>query len=184
MTALAVGGHVLGAIAGVQGALTQAVAAKFQGQVEAANAEAQADAYKFNSKVATQMARSTEQVAVAEAGDFRRAGSAALASRRAAAAAGGVSLSEGSPLMVNERILSEVEFGAARIINAGDIVSTRQLNEAELLQAQKRNATRKARIALQGGNLAAKAAGLGVYTAIAGGAVGVGNTLSQAGYFK
>ena len=183
MAALAIGGHILGTVAGIAGALTQEVAAKFEGEVAARNAEAEADAYKFNAKVAEQQARNTRDVARAEAGDFRRSGSAALASRRAQAAGSGVATTMGSPLMVDEAILSEVEFGAARIINQGDIVSTRQLNEATLLKAQAKNARRNALYARQGGRIAAHAARLGVYTSIAQGATSIGNTLATAGTF-
>lgn len=183
MAALAVGGHVLGTIAGIQGALTEEVAAKFQGKVEAANAIAEADAYKFNAKVADQVAENTRDVARGQAMDFRRAGSARLASRRAQAAAGGVVSTEGSPLIVDQAILSEIEFGATRIVNQGDIVSTRQKNEAALLRGQAKNAKRNALFARQGARIAARAASLGVYTSIAQGAAGVGNTLATAGYF-
>lgn len=183
MAALAIGGNILGTVAGIMAAHTNAAAAKFQGQVDAYNALAQADAYGFNAKVADQQASNTRQVALAEAGDYRRAGSAALASRRAAVAAGGVVSTSGSPLLVDTNILSEIELGAGRIINRGDIVSTRQKNEATLLRGQAANATRNAKFARQAGNIGAKAANLGVYTSIAQGAIGIGNTISTSSSF-
>jgi hypothetical protein len=183
MAALAVGGHLLGTIAGIAGARTQAAAAKFQGQVQAANFKAEAQAYKFNAKVAEQQARNTREVALAHAKDFRRAGSGALSSRRASMAASGVSTSSGSPLLIDEAIATEIEFGAQRILNEGEIVATRQKNEATLLKAQAKNAKRNARFAIQGGQIAASAANIGIYSAIASGATGIGNTLMSAGTF-
>jgi len=177
MAALAIGGHLLGTIAGIQASRTGAMAAMFEGQVAAANAKAEAQAHKFNARVAAQQARHTRRAARAEARDFRRAGSALLASRRARAAASGVSATTGSPLMVDEKIISKIEFGADRIIMAGEVVATRQLNEAMLLKHQAKVAKENAKYAMAGARIGASAARLGAYTAIAQGAVGVGNTL-------
>jgi hypothetical protein len=177
MTALAIGGHILGTIAGIAGANLGAKAAKYEARVASTNFLNEAEAHKFNAKVADQMAENTRDVARAEAMDFRRAGSGKLATRRAQSAASGVTGQ--SPLMVEEKILSNVEFGAARIVNAGDIISTRQKNEAQLLRFHAKQAKDNARYARVAGRMSASAAKLGGYTSIAQGAIGIGNTISS-----
>lgn len=185
MAALAVGGHVLGTIAGIASARTQGVAAQFEGQVAAANARNEAEAYKFNAKVAEQEAKNALDVARAEASDFGRVGSAALASRRAATAASGVVSTSGSPLMVDTAIDTEILFGQARIKNQGEIIATRKRNEARLLRMHAKQAKQNARFAMQGARLGQSAAKIGMYSAVASGAVGIGNTImtaSSSGY--
>lgn len=179
MAALAIGGHILGTIAGIAAAQTSAAAAKFEGQVAAANAKFEAKAYNFNAKVAEQQAKNTRDVARAEGKDFARAGSAALAGRRAKVAASGVVSSKGSPLMVDEAVLTEIEFGRQRILNKGEIIATRQRSEAALLRAQAKQATQNATLARQGASISAQAAQIGAYSAVAQGAVGIGNTIAN-----
>ena len=166
MAALAIGASMLGTAANVAGSI-------MEGNVNAANAIAESRAYKFNSQVAEQQAKNTRQVAVADASDFRRAQQARLASRKAAMAGSGIVATSGSPLLVDEKILANIEFSGARIINEGDIKSTRLLNESTLLKAQAKNARANAGYAKTAGYINAAGAL----------ASGVSNTLSTTSKF-
>lgn len=121
-----------------------AYAARFQGAVEANKAlinsenaarasEARAEADEFNATVAQQLAGSEIERAGAEAGDFRKAQNARRASARAVQAASGIAL-EGSPMMVDEAVFSEIELGAQRIVHGGNVAATRLENQARLLR--------------------------------------------------
>jgi len=122
---------------GVMGSIYEGRIAAQQAQVQAENtariAEAKAEADEFNAKVAEQLAGVEKDRATAGASDFRRAQMARLASSRAKQAASGFSL-EGSPLLVDESIFSEIELGAARLGHAGDVAATRLRNESTLLR--------------------------------------------------
>ena len=148
MAALAIGAAAVGALAGAAGSI-------MQGNAAAANALADAKAHYFNAKVAEQQARNTQEGALADANDYRRLQSSRLAARRAQMGGAGVVASEGSPLLVDESILSNIEFGATRIINEGDIKSVRLRNEATLKRAQARASRRGATYARQAGYIGA-----------------------------
>ena len=166
---------------GLMAGQTGAHAARYQGAVDANTAlinsenaarssEARAAADRFNAAVSEQLAESETERAGAEATDFRRAQSARQASSRARLAASGLAL-EGSPLMVDENIFSEIEFGAARLVHAGQVTATRLRNQATLLRRSAdfdtetaintREAGRKtAQWAVEGGEIRADAARL------------------------
>lgn len=179
MAALAVGGHILGTMAGIASSRTQEVAAKAQAQAAAYNFRAEAAAAKFNAKVAKQMAAHAKDVARAEAGDFERRQSARLAASRAERGGSGVVNAAGSPLMVEAATVAEVALGRARIIHGGEVASVRLNTQAQLLKAEAKTANINARLAIQSGNIAASGAKLGAFSAVAQGAVGVGSTLSS-----
>jgi len=127
---------------GIIGALSAGDAAAFNAQTEAENrarsAEAAADAAIFNSKVAGQLAKSEEDRAAANAADYRRGGSAKLASNRARVADTGLA-AEGSPLMIDENIFKMIDFGATRIGFAGMLAATRLRNQQDLLETEAEN---------------------------------------------
>jgi hypothetical protein len=155
LAAMTIGAQAVSGITSLIGAKTQADgaiatgamkahAARYEGAVaanralvEAENqarmAEARAEADLFNSKVSDQMAGSETERAGAEANDFRKAQSARIASSRAQRAASGLAL-EGSPLMVDEAVFTEVEYGAQRLVHAGQVTATRLNNQGRLLR--------------------------------------------------
>jgi hypothetical protein len=95
--------------------------------------EADSVASEFNARVANQMARNSISVADAEARDYRLRGNAAVESQRAQQAGSGFMM-EGSPMLVQEVLFSEVELGTARLKHAGEVEATRLRTEGELLQ--------------------------------------------------
>ena len=185
---------------GLMGGRTGAAAARYQGAVDANMAlisaentartlEAKAEADLFNAEVAEQMAGSETHRAGAEASDFRRAESARLSSSRARQAASGFEL-EGSPLMVDENIFTQAEFGAQRVAHAGQVTSTRLRNEAKLLRRSSllgRESAWRAReagkqtaeYAVQGGDIRGGAASIAGYGDAAKSAAAMGQTLSN-----
>ena len=123
-------------------AADEAYAARYDGAVKANEAlvaaentarvyDARAEADTYNAEISRQKALSAKGKAGAEANDFRRAETARVSTARARQAASGIAL-EGSPLMVNEALLQEVEFGAQRLVNTGDIEAARLRSEAKL----------------------------------------------------
>lgn len=139
----------------------------FQGQVGETNAlieygnrargfDAQADADKFNATMTRQVAESERQRTDAEATDYRRVGKSKLASLRAKHAASGIAL-EGSPMIVDDSIFSEIEFGAQRIVHAGAVTGTRLMNQARLLDTSSSNNRASAIFSRQSGEYSADA---------------------------
>lgn len=119
-------------------------------QIEAANAEARAAADRFNAEVADQQAASERTAALADAEDFRRAQSARMASSRAAQAGSGFTL-EGSPALVNEATMTEIEFNVGRILRQGETRATRLEQQAQLDRFSAGVETRNAGYARQAG---------------------------------
>jgi hypothetical protein len=148
---LGTGFNIFGAL---QSGKSQATSALIQTEASARASEARADADRFNAKVADQMAVSAEQQATATAADYRRIQGSKLASRRAVAAASGVAL-EGSPLMIDNSIFQQIEFGASRISYAGSVQATRARNQGTLLRVSAENTDRSADFARQAGQISA-----------------------------
>lgn len=109
--------------------------ALLEGEIDANNFEAQAWAAEFNSKVAGQMARHAKESGKIDASDFRRQQGARVANNRAAQAASGFALA-GSPMLVDQSIMAEVELGASRLEHAGDVEFFRGLTEQSLLKRE------------------------------------------------
>lgn len=149
------------------GAQATGNAAKFNANIEAENrarsADASADAASFNARVAAQMAKSEEERAAASAYDYRKAGSAKLASRRAFVAKSGSAL-EGSPLMIDTEIMKQIDFGANRIGFAGMVNANRLRNQQALLEVTAENDRATAKFAREAG--AASAANIDTATNI------------------
>lgn len=143
-----------------------------EGEINARNYEASADADEFNAKVAGQLARNAKVVAGAEASDFRRLQGARLSSNRAMQASSGLAM-EGSPMLVDRAAFAEIELGSARLEHAGDVDFFRYLTEQALLERSAKNdrasavlARKSAQISVnfakQAGAIARKGAMLGV----------------------
>lgn len=128
---------------GVAGALAE-------GRAEAFNAEERARVDRFNALVAEQEAKSEMDATRADASDFRKAQSARVAASRARQAASGFAL-EGSPLLVDEATLSEIEFGVSRIVHAGQVKSTRLKTQASLLRRSAETEDINAKLAKRAG---------------------------------
>lgn len=150
----------------VAGALTE-------GRTEAFNAEERARVDRFNALVAEQEAKSEMDATRADASDFRKAQSARMAASRAREAASGFAL-EGSPLLVDEATLSEIEFGVSRIMHAGQVKSTRLKTQASLLRRSAETEKINAKLAKRAGIIGAIGAG-------ARGAVGYYQSLASQG---
>lgn len=101
----------------------------------ARSAETNAANESFNASVADNLAKAATEEAGAGANDYRRTLLAKLASSRAAGAASGLVL-EGSPLMVDRNIFSQIEFGAQRKVYAGTVASNAYRNQGLLLRQQ------------------------------------------------
>lgn len=139
--------------------------------------EGQAEADTFNAKLADQLAMSAEDVAGAEAHDFRRTQGAKLATSRATRAASGLAL-EGSPLMVDENIFAQIEYGVSRIAYGGQLESGRLRNQSKLLLSEADRLTESARLARESGRKSADyALGAGEYAAA--GALASGSAKSR-----
>lgn len=144
---------------GVVGALhkgeTEAYRAQTEAEMRARNADAQAEADEFNSKVARQLADYEHFKAKGDVADFRRSQNKQAAQSRAVFAASGLAL-EGSPLMVDEMIFQEIDFGASRIAAAAGVVSTRYRNQAQLLDLSARRNRETAVFAREAGKTSAE----------------------------
>lgn len=114
------------------------------GQMNAGKAEAQAA--RYNAQVNEMNAAAERDKAAVEADDFRRANSRKVASSIAARGASGVDLGSGTPLMVSEDVVREIELGASRIGHDGATKSTAYKNQATLDRAKARNASAAGRI--------------------------------------
>lgn len=115
----------------LMGGISSAAANIMQGNADVANAQEKAATDRFNAQVALQTADSQMQGAAADVVDFRRQQMARVAASRAAAAGSGFLL-EGSPLLVDKSAVTEIEFGANRII-AGARVNAARLRQQSLL---------------------------------------------------
>jgi hypothetical protein len=121
----------LGSIFSLAGTFLSAAAAKSQ-------ADAQAEAAEFNARVREIEAQSERDVAGAKAEDFRRQEGRKRATAIAQTAASGVTL-EGTPLLVDEAIVNEIELGANRVTHQGDVRATGLENQAELDRSKAKN---------------------------------------------
>lgn len=128
-------------------------------QNTAANAENRADVDRFNALVAEQEAKAEMDSARADASDFRRAQSARVAAARARRAGSGFAL-EGSPMLVDEAALTEIEFGVSRIMHRGVVRETRKKTEASLLRNSADVEERNAKSARRAGFVSAIARGV------------------------
>lgn len=118
--------HGLSVGAGVAGNI-------FSSRVESANALNRAAVDRFNALVAEQQAKAELDSARADASDFRKAHSARVASFRARQAGSGFAY-EGSPMVVDEAAMTEIEFGVSRIMHRGQVREHRLQQEASLLR--------------------------------------------------
>src|SRR3990167_8504990 len=128
--------------------------AKLEGEVNAYNYEEKAKIDRFNALVAEQEAKSEMDSTRADVSDFRRIQSARVASSRARQAASGFAL-EGSPLLVDEAALTEIEFGVSRLIHAGQVKATRLKTQSQLLKRSADVSDVNAKSARRAGTLAA-----------------------------
>jgi hypothetical protein len=121
----------LGSILGFAGTILSAVGSMQQ-------AKAQQRASEYNAKMAEVEAAGERDAASAEADDYRRKQRGARAGAIAERAASGVQLS-GTPLLIDEDILGEIDLGAARIGHQGQTRATGLENEAKLEKAKAKN---------------------------------------------
>lgn len=139
---------------GIFGALRKGSSDELNARIKAVSEErtslARADADSFNAKVAGQLAVSEEQKTAADVADYRRVQSAKAAGARAVRAKSGLAL-EGSPLLVDENIFKEIDFGVQRIVNAGATNVTRLRNQETLLGVSAENNRRTASFARAAG---------------------------------
>lgn len=143
----ALSSNVLGIFANVAGT-------KLTAENDAMNAEERARTDRFNAIVAEQEAKSEMEGTRADASDFRRAQSARLAASRARQAGSGFALA-GSPMLINEASLAEVEFGVSRIIHAGLLKENRLKTQALLLNRSASVEDRNAKFSRQAGTIGA-----------------------------
>lgn len=115
---------VIGVMSLVGGAVS-AIGAIRQGQ--AAQNQAQ-----FQAEVQEQQAARARDTAAVRSRDFARKASAAQASRRAAGGASGTQFGTGSSADVLEDFETEKELNIQRLLNQGEVSSTRLLQSAEL----------------------------------------------------
>lgn len=87
-------------------------------------------------RAARDQAQREQEIAADEENDFRRRQRRLLATRRAGTAASGLSLA-GTPLLIDDATLAEIELNAERIRRGGAIRSTRLEQEAGLFDDQK-----------------------------------------------
>jgi hypothetical protein len=124
-------------------------------EIDARNFEANAEALEFNAKVSGHLAKAAQRTARTEGKDFRRQQGSRLSSRRAAQASSGLTL-EGSPMMVDQSILAEIELGVARIEHQGDVQFFEHLTEQELLRRTAVNERSSATLARKAGKINVK----------------------------
>lgn len=97
--------------------------------------EAQEEAAEFNASVQEQKAEQERDRAAAEASDFRRKQGARRASAIADRGASGVRFA-GTPLLTDTDVIEEIELGAARIGQGGEMRATAAENTARLDRAR------------------------------------------------
>lgn len=116
-------------------AATQGASDYFNVLIDSANQafayNADADTNEFNARISNQMARNSLSVAKAQAHDYRVQGEAAVESRAAVQAGSGFML-QGSPMMVQDVLMGDVELGATRLEHAGDVEATRYEQQGQL----------------------------------------------------
>lgn len=127
------------AAAAIAGAALSAYGSVQQGKAaqEAAN---------FEAAINLQQADRERQLAEAAEADFRKDQSRLLAQRRAVLGASGVESTTGSPLLVSEDFVGEVELEALRIRNGGEVSATRLEQQAILTQSGGANAASAANL--------------------------------------
>lgn len=101
--------------------------------------QAEANAADFNADMAQQQAERERQIAARDAEDHRRRNSRVLASSRARRAGSGVA-SQGSPLMVDESTVGEIELGVQDILAGGGARAYGHRQQAALARARGRSA--------------------------------------------
>lgn len=121
---------IISAVAGIAGSVMSAVGASNQ-------AKAQAQAANYNAQQQEIAAAGERDAAAADAEDARRKGSAARATALAQRGASGVALS-GTPLLVDEDVVSSIELDASRIAHRGEVSATQRENQAQLDRASAR----------------------------------------------
>lgn len=143
----------IGSILGFAGTILSAVGSMQQ-------AKAQQRAAEYNAKMAEVEAAGERDAASAEADDYRRKQRAARASATAERAASGVQLS-GTPLLIDEDILGQIDLGAARIGHQGQVRATGLENEASLERAKAKNYGKAGKLAMLTGFASAGSSLLG-----------------------
>jgi hypothetical protein len=140
---------------------------------EAGQFEEKAAVDLFNAKVAEQEARSEMETAEGDAIDFRRAQSARVAASRAVAAGSGFTL-EGSPIMVDQAALAEIELGVQRVLHTGRSKAAALRTESTLLKRRAQTSRTSAGLTRQAGFISS-------IGQIGKGIAGFGSTLSTLG---
>lgn len=126
----------IAAVASVAGGVLSGV-----GQMQAAKAAASADEY--NARAAEMTARAEREAADEEARDTRRKLMGRRASSIADRGASGVALA-GTPLMVDENVMQEIELDVARTAHRGATKATSLENQATLDRMSAANRRRAA----------------------------------------
>lgn len=126
----------LATVAGIGGTVLSAIGSYQQNKAAQKAAEFSADQEE-------QAAAADKDAASAEAEDRRRRGSAARATALAERGASGIALA-GTPLLVDEDIVGEIELDAARVLHRGNVSATRRQNQASLDRSTARNYGRAA----------------------------------------
>lgn len=117
---------LIGAAAGAAGGISQANAAKKQGD--------------FQANIATQQAEQERIAAAEQERDYRKEQSARLAQIRASMGASGTDTSTGTPLLALSDFEGETERNALRIRSGGDIRASRLDQQGSLYRTAGRNA--------------------------------------------
>lgn len=133
---------------------TGVAGAVLEGESNAMAAEERARADKFNAVIAEQEAASELESARADSSDFRRAQSARVAASRARASGSGFAL-EGSPMLIDEAALTEIEFTVSRRMHAGQVKAHRLKQESSLLKRHAKVEGINARLARHAGTISA-----------------------------
>lgn len=152
MTWLLENSDTVSTLVGLAGSGLQGYSTMASARVDAANLRERAAADRYDAAVAEDMARSEMEGAQADASDFRREQSARVAASRAVAAGSGFTM-EGSPMMIDEAGLAEIEFGVQRIVHAGEVRAHRLRQKGELLERRAGVEDRNAGYALQAGRI-------------------------------
>lgn len=124
----------IAAVASIAGSALSAVGAMQQGKAAAAAAN-------YNAKVNEMAAVAEKDAAAAEAEDRRRKLMGQRSTSIAARGASGVALA-GTPLMVDEDMLGEIELDVARVGQRGAAKAVQYQNQATLDRATARSAKR------------------------------------------
>ena len=124
----------IAAVASIAGSALSAVGAMQQGKAAAAAAN-------YNAKVNEMAAVAEKDAAAAEAEDRRRKLMGQRSTSIAARGASGVALA-GTPLMVDEDMLGEIELDVARVGQRGAAKAAQYQNQATLDRATARSAKR------------------------------------------